>query len=45
MKKLIKKIKLALEEADSDRLGYPDYEELARIAVKAIAKAMRRAAK
>jgi hypothetical protein len=45
MKKLIKKIKLALEEADSDRLGYPDYEELARIAARAVAKAIRKAAK
>jgi hypothetical protein len=43
--KLIKKIELALREADSDSEGYPDYEELARVALRAVAKKLRKMAK
>ncbi len=44
MKKLIKKIATALREADDGGEGYPDYEQLAHVALRAVAKHMRKKA-
>ena len=39
--KLRKKIAKALEQFDSTSEGYPDYDELARVAIKAVRKALK----